>query len=74
MFIAASALAAIVPMTTYLFIIWWADRYDREPFKLVLKNYLWGAFGAIIFAIVWSSIVSAFFSVFVKNENSSWKH
>ena len=69
MFIAASALAAIIPMTFYLFIIWWVDRYDREPFKLVLKNYLWGALGAVIFAIVWSSLISAFVSVFVKDEN-----
>jgi len=69
LFIAASALAAIIPMTSYLFIIWWVDRYDREPFRLVLKNYLWGALGAVIFAIVWSSIISAFVSVFVKNEN-----
>lgn len=69
MFIAASAFAAIIPMTFYLFIIWWVDRYDREPFRFVLKNYLWGALGAIIFAIVWSSLISAFISVFVKDEN-----
>ncbi len=68
MFLAASAFAAIIPMMSYLFIIWWVDRYDREPFRHVLKNYLWGALGAIIFAIVWSSIISAFVSVFVNDE------
>jgi len=68
LFLAASALAAIIPMMSYLLIIWWLDRYDREPFRLVLKNYLWGALGAVIFAIVWSSLISAFISVFVKNE------
>lgn len=68
MFIAVSALAAVIPMLSYLLIIWWADRYDREPFWLVLKNYLWGALGAVIFAIVWSSLISAFVSVFVKDE------
>jgi len=67
-FLAASAFAAIIPMMSYLFIIWWVDRYDREPFRHVLKNYLWGALGAIIFAIVWSSIISAFVSVFVNDE------
>lgn len=67
MFLAASAFAAIIPMMTYLIIIWWVDRYDREPFKLVLKNYLWGALGAVIFAIVWSSLISALVSVFVKD-------
>lgn len=68
MFIAASALAAIIPMLSYLLIIWWADRYDREPFWLVLKNYLWGALGAVTFAIVWSVLISALVSVFVKDE------
>jgi RsiW-degrading membrane proteinase PrsW (M82 family) len=69
LFIAASALAAVIPMMLYLVIIWWVDRYDREPFWLVLKNYLWGALGAVIFAIVWSSLISAFVSVFIQNEN-----
>jgi len=68
LFIAASALAAIIPMLSYLLIIWWADRYDREPFWLVLKNYLWGALGAVTFAIVWSVLISALVSVFVKDE------
>jgi protease PrsW len=68
LFIAASALAAIIPMMSYLLIIWWVDRYDREPFRLVLKNYLWGALGAVIFAIAWSSLISAFVSIFVQDE------
>lgn len=68
MFIAASLLAAALPMLTYLFFIWWFDSYDREPFVLVLKNYFWGAIGAIIFSIAWSGILSAVISVFVKDE------
>jgi len=64
--ITASAFAAVLPMFSYLLIIWWIDRYEREPFRLVLKNYLWGAIGAIIFAAAWSSIVSAFISIFIK--------
>lgn len=70
MFFAVSALAAIIPMMSYLFIIWWVDRYDREPFWLVLKNYLWGALGAVIFAIVWSILISAFVSIYIKDEIS----
>lgn len=68
MFIAASALAAIIPMLSYLLIIWWVDRYDREPFRLVLKNYLWGALGAVIFAIAWSSLISAFVSIYIEDD------
>lgn len=68
MLIIASALAAIIPMSIYLFLIWRFDKYDREPFKLVLANYLWGALGAIIFAIIGSLILSSFVSVFIRDE------
>jgi RsiW-degrading membrane proteinase PrsW (M82 family) len=68
LFVAASLIAAVVPMFAYLLIIWWFDSYDREPFTLVLKNYLWGAIGAIIFAVAWSGLISAVVSVFIRDE------
>lgn len=68
MFIFISAIAAIIPMITYLVLIWWFDRYDREPFKLVLVNYMWGSIGAIIFAIIGSIIFSALLSLIISNE------
>lgn len=68
MLILASALAAIIPMSTYLFFIWKFDRYDREPFKLVLIDYFWGAAGAIVLALIGSFLISTFFSFFIKNE------
>lgn len=52
-----SAAAAIIPMLIYLFIIWKFDRYDREPIGLVLLNYLWGSFGAIILTLLFSGIL-----------------
>ena len=67
MLILISALAAIVPMLAYLLFIWWFDRYDREPFKLVLQNYLWGSVGAIIFAILGSILFTSILSQFVTN-------
>jgi len=63
MIVLASALAAIIPMATYLLLIWPFDRYDREPLKLVITSYLWGAIGAIIFAITGGLILSFFFSL-----------
>jgi RsiW-degrading membrane proteinase PrsW (M82 family) len=50
---------AIVPMVTYLWLIWLMDRYDREPIGLVTLNFFWGAVGAIILAIVGSVAMSA---------------
>ena len=34
---------------------------------------MWGAIGAIIFALAWSSIISAFISIFVDDEASLGK-
>ncbi len=61
----ASAIAAIVPMLIYLIIIWRFDMYDREPFGLVLLNFLWGALGAIFFAIIGSAIISSALSIII---------
>ena len=68
MFIILSGLAAIIPMSFYLFIIWKMDKYDREPVKLVLANYLWGALGAIILAIIGSILLTSFIQIFIRDE------
>ncbi|NWF51196.1 MAG: PrsW family intramembrane metalloprotease [Ignavibacteriaceae bacterium] len=67
MLVFASLLAAIIPMLIYLILIWQFDKYDREPFKLVLRNYLWGAIGAIVLAIIGSTFLTGFFSIFISN-------
>ena len=43
----ASLFAAFVPMFVYLLLIWWMDRNEREPFWILLVNFIWGATGAI---------------------------
>ena len=68
MLIIFSAFAAIVPMSIYLVLIWKFDRYDREPFKLVFTNYLWGALGAIVLALLGSFIFTAAASLFIKDD------
>ena len=67
MLIIFSALAAIVPMSIYLVLIWKFDRYDREPFKLVLINYLWGALGAIVLALLGSLFFTFIASLFIRD-------
>lgn len=65
----ASALAAIIPISLYLFIIYKLDRYDKEPVSLYLRNFFWGAVGAIILAIIGNFFFSLILSLFIKNEN-----
>lgn len=70
MFFIASLLAAVIPMATYLLIIWRLDRYDREPFSLLLINYIYGAVGAIILAIIGSGLITNLLSYIMSNEDT----
>ena len=67
MLIIFSALAAIIPMSIYVVLIWKFDRYDREPFKLVFTNYLWGALGAIVLALIGSIFFTMIASLFIRD-------
>ena len=58
MLILASLIAAVIPMTTYLLIIWRMDSYEREPLKMVLLHFFWGAIGAVFFGVILSIILS----------------
>ena len=49
-----SVLAAFVPMVAYLFLIWWMDRYYRQPVWLVASVFLWGAIGAVMIGVAGS--------------------
>jgi len=37
---------AVVPLTAALLIVWWLDRYEREPLWVLLLTFVWGAAGA----------------------------
>jgi protease PrsW len=52
-----SALAATLPVVIYLIVIYRFDRYEREPWWLVLLTFLYGAIGAIILGVVLSLVV-----------------
>ncbi len=43
---------AFVPMFGYLAILWWFDRYEKEPFGLLLMAFIWGAGPSIILALI----------------------
>jgi protease PrsW len=49
-----SAAFAVVPLVGFLGVMWWLDRYDREPLWLVGGTFLWGAVGGTAMAVVGS--------------------
>lgn len=42
-----SLLASIIPTALYVLLLWWLDRYEKEPLPLFLAAFLWGAIPAI---------------------------
>ncbi len=54
-----SVFCAAIPMLTFLGIVWWLDRNDREPLWLFGLTFLWGVIGSIFMALVGSSVAMA---------------
>jgi len=42
----------ILPMVVYALILWWFDRYEKEPLGLLIAAFLWGAIPAVIFSLI----------------------
>ncbi len=53
-----SILAAFIPTLIYCAIIYWADRYEKEPWWLLTAAFLWGAIPSIIIAFIFNTILS----------------
>ncbi|MEO6458041.1 MAG: PrsW family intramembrane metalloprotease [Chloroflexia bacterium] len=47
-----AAMLAFVPTIIYALMIWWLDRYEKEPVPLLLVAFVWGALPAIILALI----------------------
>lgn len=47
-----SGIASTTPALLYAFLLWWCDRYEREPLALVAAAFLWGAGPAAVLALV----------------------
>jgi len=47
-----SILAGAVPTAIYTLVVWWFDRYEKEPWLLLSMAFLWGAVPAVIISLV----------------------
>lgn len=43
---------ALGPTLLYAVLLWWLDRYEKEPLPLLAVAFLWGAVPAVVLAIV----------------------
>ena len=45
-------LGALIPTVSYVALLWWLDRYEKEPLWLLALAFLWGAFPAAIASVL----------------------
>lgn len=45
-------IAAFGPTALYTLILWWLDRYEKEPLHLLIVTFVWGAVPALFLAII----------------------
>ncbi len=43
---------SFVPVLLYATVLWWFDRYEKEPFGLLAAAFLWGAIPSIVLALI----------------------
>jgi protease PrsW len=53
-----SLIAASIPTLLYVAIIYWVDRYEREPLWLLSAAFFWGAVPSIILALIFNEVFS----------------
>ncbi len=53
-----SLLGATIPTIFLVWLIWWADRYEREPARLLIAAFVWGALPAIVLAVITELLLS----------------
>jgi RsiW-degrading membrane proteinase PrsW (M82 family) len=47
-----SLFAGVLPMICWSAIVWWFDRYEKEPFRLLLISFLWGMIPAAFISLI----------------------
>jgi RsiW-degrading membrane proteinase PrsW (M82 family) len=50
--VVVAILGALIPTAGYVLLLWWIDRYEKEPVGLLAVAFLWGAGPAAILSIV----------------------
>ena len=56
----------VLPMIAYALILWWLDRYEKEPLALLIAAFLWGAVPAAVFSLIAEVALGVPISHFVK--------
>jgi RsiW-degrading membrane proteinase PrsW (M82 family) len=58
--ILTSVFAGILPMVCWAVVVWWFDRYEKEPLHLLAISFLWGVAPAVIISGIVELILALF--------------
>jgi len=50
--VVAALVFGFLPMLAYSALLWWFDRYEKEPLGLVIAAFAWGAAPAVLFSLI----------------------
>ena len=50
---------SFVPALLYATVLWWLDRYEKEPLALLAVAFLWGAVPSVILALIMEVVLDA---------------
>jgi RsiW-degrading membrane proteinase PrsW (M82 family) len=59
---ALTILASVTPAVLYSLVVWWLDRYEKEPWGLLAATFFWGAVPAIVLSLVAEFVLGMPFS------------
>lgn len=48
---------SFIPAFVYASMVYWLDRFEKEPMRLLVGAFFWGAFVATMGAIIWTSVL-----------------
>lgn len=49
---------SIIPLPVILFIYWWVDRVEPEPFRYKVAAFVWGAVVAVVLALIFEGLLA----------------
>ena len=55
--VALALFAAVAPALSWSLLVWWCDRYEREPLGLAIVTFWWGAVPAIVLSVLAEGIL-----------------
>jgi len=64
--ILVALLVGVLPVLVYAVVLWWFDRYEKEPLGLLVASFLWGAAPAVAFSLIAELALDVPVSIFVE--------